>query len=750
MIMKNLMTLIGAIALVGGAAGTGLGKIASNANFNSHSYLSTSNETAQEIIDKIVNTNINIPNTVPTLTTSPATISALKAGLQKANPSLTASELATLVFSQTTLSTTAETPVNVTALSGGTVASKEINVKMDAVNPAQEIINKITNKNVSLPAGTDPNTATPATINALKTALKTNNPNLTPADLASLVFQQKTLIPGANNLTVSAFAQGSIASTTLTVTLQKSSGKVVTDLAISNITNSQFASLQAPNPSADINYNAPAYTPWYDDGFNWYQFLDNSGTNAGIGDTVINKILSSTGQTKVINLGFITGFDINDKTATSQLAVDFKQWAQTQATSKKIAPSIGGILPLWMANWTDRDGSPKPTSATTNIYQFLSKIRAAGYDFTFSFGGWNHDSLAMAAELDNYTPQQLADVYGSIIKQMNLKSVNFDIEGTEAGRTDDFGNKHPLAQGEAAQKLRFQALEILKSDPQFDDVHINVTFPTLTSVYAKSTDQQFANAQMLQYIQSGIASRVTIMAFDTKVISDQSVRTTLPGENALYQMSAVNSLANYFKDNGVQNPYSKIGLVSMAGVNDQPMEIWTVTDEALIVDFAIEHHLASLDFWSVIRDMGNQIWSHPAFHTGHTLDTWNYAQMRGVSKTIKADSYNNGLGVKDLTYSNLARRFSTQSLYNFNGKIPISKSLWEAIKARGILPNIDPVNITSQDITSLYSTNFFFSDNTGLQSYLSTLTTTEALAALNQEVTAGQFSQFYKGSIQAG
>ena len=63
-------------------------------------------------------------------------------------------------------------------------------------SPSQNIINKITNKDISLPSDTNPDTSNAATITNLKNALALANPKLTYQDIAYLSFGVTTLVHG--------------------------------------------------------------------------------------------------------------------------------------------------------------------------------------------------------------------------------------------------------------------------------------------------------------------------------------------------------------------------------------------------------------------------------------------------------------------------------------------------------------------------------------------------------------------------
>ncbi len=506
------------------------------------------------------------------------------------------------------------------------------------------------------------------------------------------------------------------------------SNKVIDNLIISNY---DMTSVRPIDPQPGIDYTKPSYKAWFDDGFNWEQFLGQ----AKMGDTLINKILDS--NNKVANLGFITAFDPNDKTSKAPVVANFIKWLKKSGFDNDVMPMIGGIIPLWMANWTDQYGSILPGKPGGQLYQFLNEIRKAGKDFTFSFGGWNHDSLAMAAYLKGYSPLQLADLYGSIIHQMNLKSVDFDIEGTEDGRTDDFGNTHPLKQGEAARTLRLQAIEILKASPEFKNVFMSFTYPSYIDGI-----EPFNFNQVVTALKQDLITEVNIMPFDTVFLQGYGKRISLPGELAVYEMSAVNAFANDLQAQGITNPYSKIGLISMEGVNDTKDEVFTLTDEALVVNFAVTKHLAGYGFWSSLYDSEQQIYNANggALRPGHNFgDLWKFEDM--LNGTRAKDAYSGGLKTADRSFSNIARNMGTGQLYDFNGKTAISPILWQAIKDKGVAQVGDVSNITQQDITNLFSTTFSFKDNAGFGAALATAA--QSKAALQAELNFSAWSTNY-------
>ena len=467
--------------------------------------------------------------------------------------------------------------------------------------------------------------------------------------------------------------------------------------------------------TGSIDYSAKIYKPWYDAGFNWQQFLDNKNGNAGVGDVVINKVLDS--KSNIINLGFITSWDEKNNPPPPQkpnVYTQFKTWVNGQP-KETLIPTIGGILPLWMANWTSAWSTSlvpyKTTSPSDYVYKFLNEIRKAGKDYVFSFGGWNADSIAMKAYLYGYSSQQLAIYYEKIIDFLNLKMIDFDIEGTESGGTDDFGNTHPAYQGEAAKMLRFAAIKILKATNKYKNIHINLTFPT--SIDGLATNEHKLQLIIDDMLKNNIIDRINLMVFDYGQWKNGK-RITIPGETALYSMSSVNSYADTLKAGGVNLPYSRIEATTMVGVHDNQYEVWTLTDQALFNNFAIYHKLGGLAMWSIINDMEQHLWNAPvAFRAGHHFGKlWTFNDM--LNGTGKKDAFSGGLLTTDLAYSNIFKNFNNNKKVDFNGKINIAPQLWTKIKSLGIVPDVDITNITENDIDNLTRTNYVFSVLSGL------------------------------------
>ena len=190
--MKKLLSLIGAISIVGSGASTVISCGGSSAPKN--------NDQAQAnaIKDKIKDTNIMISGVSSLDTTNTATTNVIKEALQNANRTLTDDDLAKITFNKVGLLPRVGVPVTATITVGEATAKKDLQVTMNPSDQdkANDIRDRITNVALTVPAETNTDTTNPETITAIKTALQSQNPALTSEDLAKITFGAVTLTAG--------------------------------------------------------------------------------------------------------------------------------------------------------------------------------------------------------------------------------------------------------------------------------------------------------------------------------------------------------------------------------------------------------------------------------------------------------------------------------------------------------------------------------------------------------------------------
>ncbi len=222
--MKKLLSLIGAISIVGSGVSTvvGCGDDFSKPKNNDQ-------EKANAIKDKIKKFDLTVENLLPKGTENSETIKAIKTALQEENPTLTAKDLAKISFEETTLTAGRAVTVKATITVNKAKAFKDLNVTLAQTNQqkADAIKEKIINDTLIVVTGTNPNITNNETITAIKTVLQEANQSLTDADLATITFTGKNLEVGTGvtvTATITVGTEGTVgtAKKDLNVTLAKS------------------------------------------------------------------------------------------------------------------------------------------------------------------------------------------------------------------------------------------------------------------------------------------------------------------------------------------------------------------------------------------------------------------------------------------------------------------------------------------------------------------------------------------------
>ena len=220
--MKKLLSLISTITVIGGSTSAVIACGTSTTKPIKPSSDIVNKGT--EITSKIKQTNITVPAGTNPDVTNPQTVTALNTALQTANPNLKASDLNALNYKGGPLVAGQAVKVIVTATVDGRVSPpKQLMVTLTKPqNPAQAVIDKITNKNISVPAGTNPDVTNPQTIKALNAALKKAD-DLSDVELSELSYSGGPLVGGkAVQIKVTATVGSATASTDLSVTLEQS------------------------------------------------------------------------------------------------------------------------------------------------------------------------------------------------------------------------------------------------------------------------------------------------------------------------------------------------------------------------------------------------------------------------------------------------------------------------------------------------------------------------------------------------
>jgi chitinase len=220
----------------------------------------------------------------------------------------------------------------------------------------------------------------------------------------------------------------------------------------------------------------------------------------------------------------------------------------------------GGCDPQW-------DGG-RPLSGGVD-QQTVDAIRAKGGEVVPSFGGASGNKLEQSCG----DADALAGAYQKVIDAYGLHAIDIDIEG------DAYNDP-------ATQQKTIDALKQVKAANE--GLITYVTFPS---------DQNGPDGSMIQRAaDSGLeVDGWTIMPFDFGGAGQDMGQLTIQATDGL--KNAVKEAYGYSDDEA----YRHSGFSSMNGITDVQETVSTGNAQTM-VDYANQHHLARVSFWSVNRD----------------------------------------------------------------------------------------------------------------------------------------------------
>ncbi|MFR9727427.1 ricin-type beta-trefoil lectin domain protein [Streptomyces sp. MS19] len=201
--------------------------------------------------------------------------------------------------------------------------------------------------------------------------------------------------------------------------------------------------------------------------------------------------------------------------------------------------------------------------------QTINTIRAAGGDVVPSFGGWSGNKLESSCG----SAAELAAAYQRVISAYGLRAIDIDIEAA-------------AYDSPAVQQRTVEALRTVKADNP--GLRVYVTFGTGQNGPDTSLINRAAAAGLT-------VDAWTIMPFNFGGNGQNMGQLSVRAAEGLKT-----SLRNAYGYTDAQ-AYSRMGISSMNGVTDVG-EVITVADFQTMRDYAQQHQLARLTFWSVNRD----------------------------------------------------------------------------------------------------------------------------------------------------
>jgi hypothetical protein len=210
-------------------------------------------------------------------------------------------------------------------------------------------------------------------------------------------------------------------------------------------------------------------------------------------------------------------------------------------------------------------------------------IRAAGGDIRPSFGGANGTELAQSCT----TVASLAAQYQKVVDVYGLDRIDFDIEG--AAVVD-----HASIDRRSAAIAAVQAAQRAKGR----DLKVSLTLPVLPSGLT---------ADGLYVVQSAKNAGVNVDAVNVMAMDfGDSTAPNPSGKMGAYAIQSAQATQAQIKSvwTNLTNAqaWAMVGVTPMLGQNDNPSEVFGLSDAQQLITFAQQNHLGELAFWEVTRD----------------------------------------------------------------------------------------------------------------------------------------------------
>jgi bifunctional chitinase/lysozyme len=242
------------------------------------------------------------------------------------------------------------------------------------------------------------------------------------------------------------------------------------------------------------------------------------------------------------------------------------------------------------------------TSYGMNDYGQYSKIKAlreAGGDVMISIGGANNAPLAASCK----NTDELMQHYYDIVDNLNLKVLDFDIEGTWVA------DKASIERRNIAVK---KVQDKWKSEGK--DVGIWYTLPILPTGLTPDGMMVLQDAKAKGVELAG----VNVMTMDYSNAICQSAGTEGQNIHGKCATSAIASLHAQLKELYVNKSDAQIdammGTTPMVGVNDVQGEVFYMSDARHVMQDAQKRNLGMVSIWSIARDVPGGTNLSPEFH----------------------------------------------------------------------------------------------------------------------------------------
>ena len=251
-------------------------------------------------------------------------------------------------------------------------------------------------------------------------------------------------------------------------------------------------------------------------------------------------------------------------------------------------------------------------------YSKIKALREAGGDVMLSIGGANNAPLAASCK----NVDDLMQHYYDIVDNLNLKVLDFDIEGTWVADQASIERRN-LAVKKVQDKWKSEG----------KDIAIWYTLPILPTGLTPEGMNVLSDAKAKGVELAG----VNVMTMDYGNAICQSANTE--GQN-IHGKCATSAIANLHSQLKGLHPNKSdaeidamMGTTPMVGVNDVQGEVFYLSDARLVMQDAQKRNLGMVGIWSIARDLPGGTNLSPEFH-GLTKDRHRSTHLAKSSRRL--------------------------------------------------------------------------------------------------------------------
>lgn len=237
-------------------------------------------------------------------------------------------------------------------------------------------------------------------------------------------------------------------------------------------------------------------------------------------------------------------------------------------------------VPLWGNQYTLAQADE-----SLDLPHRVALLREQGGDVAVAFGGWADEELSSTCVIK----EKLMGAYRSVIDELDLRTIEFDLEGSDL-KSDDAGIR------------RAEAIAEVQASLASEGKPLTVWLTLAGSPNGLSKPAMNAVAQFLTAGVNVAGVNVMTMNFPKQTITGLtmsqaaiSTLTTAHPQIAELFFSAGIKLSN-------EEVWRKMGATPMIGQNDVQAQVFTLKDAQILNAFVLEHNLGRMSMWSLSRD----------------------------------------------------------------------------------------------------------------------------------------------------